>query len=302
MSADFRRLRQVRGLALLIGALSLVVVAVSAYLRLEAAGVGCSDWPACYGQILGGTPPALHYGLARLIHRIAASAALVLACVMVWRCLRPAPLGAVVRPAVLLLVLMLVLSVLGFFSADPRRSLVAFLNIVGGLGLVTFSWRVVIAAQAGEAVAPPGRAVGLGVLALSATVALGAWLGASYASVACLELPSCSMDSLDAAAWRALDPLRLATAPASPGAGDGVLLNLLHRGLALGALLVLGFGAWSQRRGARAAPARAILLLLPLVFVLGVASIASGLGLWLVVAHGVLAAVLLAAVASLLRR
>ena len=302
MMAVSRRLRQVRRLALLIGILSLVVVAVSAYLRLEAAGLGCADWPACYGQVLGGTPPALHYGVARLIHRVAASAALLLACVMVWRCLRPAPLGAVVRPAVLLLALMLALSVLGFFSADPRRSLVAFLNIVGGLGLVTFSWRVVIAAQAGAVAAPRGRMVGIGVAILSATVAIGAWLGASYASVACLELPACSMGSLDATAWRALDPLRLATAPASPGAGDGVLLNLLHRILALGAVLLLGFGAWSQRRGPQAAPARAILLLLPLVFALGVASIASGLGLWLVIMHGVLAAVLLAAVASLLRR
>lgn len=74
--------------------------------------------------------------------------ALVLAVVLVWRTLRPQPLQPAARYAILLLLLMLLLSGLGFASTDPRRALVGALNIVGGLGLVTFSWRVAMAAGA----------------------------------------------------------------------------------------------------------------------------------------------------------
>lgn len=301
---DVVRLRQIRGLALIIGALSVVVVAVSAYLRLEAAGLGCVDWPACYGRVLTGAPPVLQYGAARLLHRLAASAALVLALVMIWRCLRPTRLVAVARPAALLLALMLSLSVLGFFSADPRRSLVAFLNIVGGLGLVTFSWRVAMAANGGQASGTPKTLLfHAGVLTLSIAVALGAWIGATYSSVACLQIPWCpTTGSHGENVWLALNPLRFTTQSPSPGDSGGAFLSLLHRGFALLALAVVGFSAWSMRSGRSAVAARAVMLMLPLVFALGAASVASGLGLWLVVLHGTAAALLLAAVASLMRR
>lgn len=301
MSDGVGRRRRIRLLALLVGLLSLTVVAVSAYLRLDAAGLGCADWPACYGGILAGSPPPLQYGFARLLHRVVASAALVLAIVLVWQCLRPSPLAAA-RPALLLLALMLALSVLGFFSADPRRALVGFLNIVGGLGLVSFSWRVALAA--GEAAAPPPRSPALrpGLLALSLTVVLGAWIGATYSAAACLSLPVCP-DSGRALAtgWTAFDPLSSLVAAPSPGAPEGVLPHLLHRALALATVILLGlalFGA--ARRGSRAAVA--VLALLALVVVLGAASVASGLSLWLVIGHGTAAALLLAAVATLLQR
>ena len=37
--------------------LVIVLVSLSAYLRLAHSGIGCADWPACYGQI--GVPSAL---------------------------------------------------------------------------------------------------------------------------------------------------------------------------------------------------------------------------------------------------
>ena len=71
--------RRVRALALLTCLLSLMVVGVSAYLRLSGAGLGCSDWPGCYGRILAGVPHAPWEG-ARLVHRIVATLALLAGC------------------------------------------------------------------------------------------------------------------------------------------------------------------------------------------------------------------------------
>jgi cytochrome c oxidase assembly protein subunit 15 len=308
MRADANRRRAIRVLALLIGALSLAVVILSAYLRLDAAGLGCANWPNCYGSVLTSAPPPLHYGLPRLLHRLVASVALVLTLILVWRCLRPTPLPSAARYAVLLLLLMLALSVLGFFSADPRRALVGFLNIMGGLGLVSFSWRVAMAAEPSSfnvtvRYPPPGILLRVGVVALTLTVLLGAWIGATYSAIACPSLPVCDGVWWPATdGWAALNPLMRPSVAPMPGDAGGVTLHLLHRFLAVTVLLVLGFAALSAlRHTATRASGIGVLLLLLTVSGFGVAAVSNDLPLWLVLGHGAAAAMLLGAVASLLR-
>lgn len=155
------RSRRVRALAIFTCLLSFLVVTVSAYLRLSGAGLGCADWPDCYGRILEGVPHAPWEG-ARLVHRIVATLALLAGILLVWRCWRPQPLQPAARYATLLLALMLFLSVVGVWSSDPRMALVNFINLIGGLGLVTFSWRVAISAEPSRLVV---RGAGVGYAA-----------------------------------------------------------------------------------------------------------------------------------------
>lgn len=315
MTDDLTRWRTIRVLALLCGACSLAVVVLSAYLRLDAAGLGCVDWPACYGSLLANPVPPMSYGVPRLMHRIVASLDLVLACLLVWRCTRPYPMRPVAHRAVLLLVLILALAVLGFFSADPRRALIGFLNIVGGLVLVVFSWRVVVAATPGflgaDQVQPVESAqsvssyvLGVGILALMLTVALGAWIGATYSAVTCLSVPACNgVWWPQAEGWSVFDPLVTLASARPPGDAGGIGLHLLHRGFALLACLCLGtFALFRLRHDSARRTAIPVLLLLILAVGLGGAAVSSGLDLWLVVGHGLAAALLLAAAGGMMRR
>jgi cytochrome c oxidase assembly protein subunit 15 len=307
MAIHEEQLRKVRRTALLLAALSLLIVLVSAYLRLDGAGLGCADWPACYGKLLTSESQAPQFGIVRLLHRVTATLALLLACYLVWRCLRPQPIQPAARYASLLLLLMLALSALGIWSSDQRLSLVGFLNIMGGFGLVTFSWRVMLASRplSMAATAPPKSVLLLlGVTSLSATVILGASIGASYAAVSCASVPHCNgvwWPSVEG--WAALNPFVKLAGAARPDDPGGVTLHLLHRYSAAIALLLLGTaGVRALAHDATRSAAKVVLFLLLVELGLGALTVLSGFGLWLAVSHGVCAAALLAAVATLLRR
>lgn len=258
MDADASRLKRLRLLGVLLALLSLAVVGVSAYLRLAGAGLGCADWPACYGRAIAEgiyAPPAA----GRLAHRIVATSALLLVLVACWVSLRPRALPAIARPAFALLGLMLLLSVVGIWSRDPSRVPVNFVNIVGGLALVPLAWRMAIPAAA---TGPRDRLLSWGMLALGATVLVGAWIGASYAGV-----------------------------PANDGQAA---LHLGHRGLAVLAVVLLGIAGLRRR-------ATALLVLLALEASLGMLTLATDYALWIAVGHNLGAAALLAAVAQMRR-
>ncbi len=301
------RLRNIRSTALLLSDWSLLVVVLSAHLRLAGAGLGCADWPACYGQLLAGEPQALHFGFVRLLHRATASLSLLFACYLAWQCLRRPAVESAGRSATLLLLLMLVLSALGIWSSDPRLALVSFLNIMGGLGLVTFSWRVVLAARPRsllDTATPPTLRLRLGAGLLSLTVVLGALIGAGYAALACASFPDCGGNWWPlTAGWASLRPFATLTGPPLAGDPGGMTLHLLHRYAALATLLVLGSaGVQALADPTRRQAAVALLLLLASEVALGSLMVLSGFNLWLAISHGACAAMLLAAVATLLRR
>ncbi|MER2515210.1 MAG: COX15/CtaA family protein [Candidatus Accumulibacter phosphatis] len=306
------RLQKIRTIACWLTALSLLVVLLSAWLRLAAVGLGCADWPACYAQLLSSEPPAQAFGPLRLLHRATASLALLLVCHLAWLCWRRPSLPSPARPASALVLLVLALAVLGFWSSDPRLVLVSFLNILGGLGLVSFSWRVALAsrpeAMLGRAVkarpGPPRRLLQLGSAALSLTLILGALIGARYEALACLSLPDCMGHWWPTAdGWAAMQVFAALNGPPPAGEAGGISLHLLHRWSALLTLLLLGGAAWQALAdGATRKAAMALLLLLPAQVMLGALTVISGFSLWLAVAHACCAAVLLATLVSLLRR
>ena len=61
------RLRSVRTIAIAAFALCLCVVVLGAYVRLSNAGLGCPDWPGCYGHLTPAAAAAVSFTVISLI-------------------------------------------------------------------------------------------------------------------------------------------------------------------------------------------------------------------------------------------
>jgi cytochrome c oxidase assembly protein subunit 15 len=298
MEAHSVRLKRIRNLALLLTALSFLIILVSAYIRLSGAGLGCEGWPGCYGQLLVGGPHP-HTGAVRILHRITATSALVLTFFTVWQCARPIPIQPVARYATALLVLMILLTLVGIWSSDAHRAWASFFNILGGIGLVSLSWRMVLSTTPTSPLSIPAYSVlplRAGLVVLAMTLALGAMIGARYAAVSCTSVPACAGVWWPAAeGWTTLNPFVSIVSSPLPGDAGGVTLHLLHRYCALTAMLLLAIaGLQAQAADATRTSGRWLLVLLLAEFSLGGLTVVSGFSLGLAVAHGVGAAALLA--------
>ncbi|HET7794789.1 MAG TPA: COX15/CtaA family protein [Rhizobacter sp.] len=305
MSDIARRHHVLRRLALWCAVMVLAVTSLSAFIRLSKAGLGCADWPACYGQSLRqlqqGVPVSAEEqtatAAARLVHRITAVTALLLVITMLAVCFGPSPrLARESWQALALLVLALFLAVLGRWSSQARVPAVAMGNLLGGILMLALCVRLALADK-------PQRGLrvwaALAALLLAAQVGLGGLVSASYAGLSCSS--GCDLSALlRSADWGTLNPWRepvlSATPPVNP---SGMLAHGLHRlgGVLLVVLLVPT--TWSAWRNGR--PRRAVLLLVLLAaqITLGLAMGAWALPLALALLHNFLAAALLTTLVTL---
>lgn len=303
--SEVARRQRLRQLGVLLLLLSLGVVTISAYLRLTVAEIGCPAWPGCYAHFLESGHHASPSPNGRMLHRMIASAALLLATCACWIAWRPSPISSVLKQTIGLLGLMLLLSVIGIWSNDPRRVAVGFVNLMGGLGLVSLSARLLSSAGVGEITTAKGnRSPWLkpALVILAATIVFGALIGASYATATCVTLPDCQgvlWPSMRVLA--AFDPTAVLSAPAPAGDTIGTGLHLLHRYTALGTLVLLGIVATGSLRNPRTRrPAQWLLGLLAGEILLGIGTVTStDARQWFAIGHNLGAALLLAVTARL---
>ncbi len=302
--------------------LCLAVVVFGAYVRLSDAGLGCPDWPGCYGHLavpseaehveraqqdFPGRPVHAAKAWKEMIHRYLAST-----------------LG-------LLIVGLALLSFRGGYPRVLPKVLLALVIFQGLLGMWTVTWLLKPLAVTGHLLggmttlallfwlwlglwerpmtatdqARPPRArlfAGLALALLSAQIFLGGWTSSNYAALACPDLPTCQgrvWPELDVPGaftlWRGLDQSY------EYGVLDNrarVTIHHLHRVGALTVSLFLALlGAWLWSRGGTwRRHAQAILALLALQVLIGVGLVLLQLPLPLAAAHNAGAALLLLAV------
>jgi len=311
--------------------LCFTVVVLGAYVRLSAAGLGCPDWPGCYGHL---TPMDAGHSLGKawreMIHRYAAGAlALVIlgltALAIGARRRRPVSLPL----ALALLATLIVQAALGMLTVTWQlEPLIVTLHLLFGmttLGLLWWltlslprsSWGATALKSARRAISGGGaspiasaRQLALaGLAALAVQMALGGWTSSNYAALACPDFPTCQGvwwphgDYHNAfVLWRGPD-IDYEGGVLAPSAR--VAIHLTHRLGALVAALTLTLAALFvlQRRGLSGARLRAWALLgaLGLQLLIGISMVLKAFPLWLATAHTAGAALLLLATLALLR-
>ena len=308
--------------------LVITLVVVSAYLRLAHSGIGCADWPACYGQI--GAQPLVEapVSTATAYERIVAEADQPLAWATPLHRLVASILGLLVvflnvlalkarRHRLLclaLLALTVFLALLGVKSGGLHSPAVVMGNLLGGFLMLGFLGWLVFATSARpsglQATRLPNPLVCrwtlLAIALLSAQVFLGGLTSANFAATACQTFPDCHgswwpgsevFAAFDLSAEHPVNSQGVVI-----GGAERAGIHMTHRlgGIAtLLAILVTAVLALKAERGLRAT-AVVILVLVILEFSAGVAAVLSQIPIGLAVAHNGLAGLLLLGLLKLL--
>ena len=329
-----REVTWIRRLALLGAILCLGVVVLGGYTRLSNSGLGCPDWPGCFGHIAP-TGSAEHYATdldvrkawVEMIHRYFASAlGLLCGIIAALAILARRERGVSLVLAVCLVPLVVFQGILGMLTVTwLLKPLIVTGHLLGGLttfALLFWLW-LSMRAQArpvdGHTVLAGNRVMesggrarvfaALAAAALFVQIFLGGWTSSNYAAVACPDLPRCQNEWIPPAdydnafvLWRGLGINYAGGVLDHPAR---VAIHFTHRVGAVVASLLLLLAAFASFRGMGSGPRWAgILVVAALVLQISIAvfMVLRTFPLELAAAHNAGAALLVAATVYLNRR
>ncbi|KPP96819.1 heme A synthase [Marinobacter sp. HL-58] len=335
-----RHARTLARWSLLASLLAVVVIMLGAWTRLVDAGLGCPDWPGCYGFLtvpqdearmaianarFPDTPVDVEKGWPEMIHRYAAGALGLVVFGLAAFAFRHRREGLPYRLPLFIALFIVLQGAFGMWTVTLKLwPQVVALHLLGGfttLSLLTLlTLRLRGKQQQAEKVrreTEPARSNrfrpwlygGLALVVMQ--IALGAWTAANYAAVACTDLPTCQGEW-----WPAEMDFRHGfdvTQHVGPNylggqlTADGrVAIHVTHR---LGAVIVLAyftvFLALLWRRTKHTPMVRHVELVavvLAAQIALGLANIVFHIPLSVAVAHNAMGAGLLLAVINLIWR
>ncbi len=312
------------------------LIVFGAFTRLSDSGLGCPDWPGCYGQAspLGaaaqiesaqtaapGGPVSWSKAWIEMIHRYLAMTVGVLILVMTiaaWRerliALRHGAKTLAMSPwwPTATLVWVIVQGLFGKYTVTLKLyPAVVTLHLLGGLTLLALlAWQhSAFSARPVPIAAPLRRLAVVAMAVLAMQVALGGWVSTNYAVLACRSFPQC-----DGSWWPAMDfaagftLLRGLGVTAEGGALPYqalVAIHMAHRLFAVVAVAAIGLLAWLLWRQPSGLPRRAGAVLAALLIaqmVSGLSNVVLGWPLAAALGHSAGAAALVLVLALLLAR
>ena len=319
-------------LALIATVLALCVVILGAYVRLSHAGLGCPDWPGCYGHL--GVPDTeqevqaanvlhpdrpveAHKAWKEMIHRYFAGILGLLVFSLgfiAWRNRRNP--DQQVKVPLFLSVLIIFQALLGMWTVTIKlKPLIVMLHLMGGMATLSLLWWITLRQMGlfnrlGDGIIQPAKFKKLAVAGLLIVVLqlmLGGWTSANYEALHCTDFPTCQgqwwpeTDYAEAfTLWHGTDRnfeggIMSNTARVTVHFTHrlGALVTFLYLG-ALALVLLLGrFGASLKPVGL------SLLAVLVLQVSLGIANVLLSLPLGVAVAHNGVGALLLLTLVTL---
>lgn len=305
-------------LALFATLLALIVVLLGAYTRLTHAGLGCPDWPGCYGFIsvpkseaqlahaelhFPDAPVEAHKGWNEMIHRYFAGTLGLLISVLAGRAWvhRRHP-GQPVKLPLFLLAVVIAQAAFGMWTVTLKLwPQVVTGHLLGGfatlslLFLLTLRLSGVLPALTVPKSLQNWATAGLLLVILQ--IALGGWVSSNYAAVACIDFPTCHGQWLPPADFANGFHLTQHIGPNYLGGQlDSDARTAIHVTHRIGALLVtlalLGL-AWQLKAVGMTRLAGLVLIALAAQITLGISNVLFHLPLPVAVAHNAGGAALL---------
>jgi len=264
--------RRYRKLVFLTWFLTLDLIMFGAFVRLTDSGLGCPDWPGCYGQLspVGAAtqiqqafeamphgPVSFGKAWIEMVHRYvgAALGTLIIAIsVMAWR--HRKTLGHSPALAIATLIAVCLQGAFGAWTVTMKlMPLIVTAHLLGGMTLLAMMTWLAAREKRHPAVLPQEIrwrpwAIG-GLLLLFVQIALGGWVSTNYAALACMDFPTCN------GSW--LPPMDLASGfslvrglgelPSGEIISQDALTGIhwVHRNFAVVVFAWLGVLAWHLR-------------------------------------------------------
>ena len=203
------RIKKLAGFGVLF---ALMVVSVGAYTRLADAGLGCPDWPGCYGFLTvpdqveevelaetryPGAPVEFVKAWWEMGHRYIAGALLVLVFSMLVMAYRgrereDTPLAL----ASVLMVIILCQAAFGAWTVTLKLwPQVVTAHLLGGFTTLSLIWLLYLRqgglSQIVAALPAPTLLARVAFAVVALQIMLGGWVSSNYAALACYDFPSC---------------------------------------------------------------------------------------------------------------
>lgn len=256
--------------------LSFVVILLGAYTRLKDAGLGCPDWPGCYGQLTAPKTPeaigqaqdafpnaTIEYSkaLIEMVHRYFAGGLGLLIATMAFLAVKARRKIALPMALPLtLVVLVCCQALLGMLTVTMRLNPpIVLMHLIGGLTTISLLWLCLLYLKKKHSTLFQASHFLniISIIALAAVmgqILLGGWVSTNYAALICTDFPACQGHWLpNGDVLKAFPFWDLSRLPDQLSAATRINIQLSHR---LGALLVtllvlaLTFGLWQQSKKA----------------------------------------------------
>src|SRR5690554_1976806 len=261
-----------RRLVFLTWFLTLDLIMFGAFVRLTDSGLGCPDWPGCYGQLspVGAAshireafeamphgPVSFSKAWIEMVHRYVGALLGMLIIAVSWMAWRHRKvLGHSPALAVATLAAVCLQGAFGAWTVTMKlMPLIVTTHLLGGMTLLAMMTWLAAREKRHAPLAPhEARLRPLALIALAllfVQIALGGWVSTNYAALACMDFPTCHgswMPQMDLSGGFSL-VRGLGELPGGEVISQDALTGIhwVHRNFALVVFAWVGLLAWSQR-------------------------------------------------------
>ena len=192
--------------------LAFVVIALGAWTRLVDAGLGCPDWPGCYGFVVFPTneaeialaearyptfPYDINKAIPEVVHRYFAAALGFLAIIMVYYSFKQNENRNIRRWTIGLLIFISCQGLFGYLTVSLLLlPIIVTAHLFGGFTTLTLFFLIFLMSGKFDflekmAIPKLKTIAGIALVVLLFQIFLGVWTSTNYASLACADFPTC---------------------------------------------------------------------------------------------------------------